>query len=90
MMLCVETYVCTNHDGYTVHWSLPHTECPVCRMIQESHKRKPRTKKYDEDGDEFRLAKKLLDLILNRKPDFKRPNLQSWAKHIDMMLRLLR
>jgi len=54
----------------------------------ESRKRKPRVKKYDEEGIEFRLAKKLLDLILNRKPDLKKPNLQSWAKHIDMMLRL--
>jgi hypothetical protein len=36
----------------------------------------------------FRLAKLLLDLILDRKPDFRRPNLQSWAKEIDRMIRL--
>lgn len=36
----------------------------------------------------FRLAELLLSLILFRKPDFKKPNLQSWARDIDRMLRL--
>ena len=40
------------------------------------------------NSDEFRLSELLLNLILSRKPDFKRPNLQSWAKHIDRMIRL--
>jgi predicted transcriptional regulator len=38
--------------------------------------------------DEFRLAELLLNLILERKPDFKKPNLQQWAKSIDCMIRL--
>ena len=40
------------------------------------------------NSDDFRLSGLLCSLILARKPDFKRPNLQSWAKHIDRMIRL--
>lgn len=36
---------------------------------------------------EFGLAELLLNLILERKPDFKKPNLQAWAKYIDKMIR---
>ena len=43
-------------------------------------------KEYSPNSDEFRLSKLLLDLILSRKPDFKKPNLQTWAKHIDRMI----
>lgn len=37
---------------------------------------------------ELQLAEFLLEKILEKKPDFKRPNLQSWAKEADRMLRL--
>jgi DNA-binding transcriptional regulator YhcF (GntR family) len=40
------------------------------------------------NSDAFRLSELLLNLILERKPDFKKPNLQSWSKHIDRMVRL--
>ena len=41
-----------------------------------------------QNSNEFRLSELLLNLILERKPDFKKPNLQSWSKHIDCMIRL--
>lgn len=44
-------------------------------------------KSYPESSDEFRLAKLLLDEIRKRKPDFRIPNVQSWAKQIDLMMR---
>jgi len=44
--------------------------------------------KYRPNSDEFRLAKLLLDLILIRKPDYKKPNFQKWAVQIDRMIRL--
>lgn len=44
--------------------------------------------KYSPNSDEFRLSKLLLDLILQRKPDYKKPNLQKWAVHIDRLIRL--
>ncbi|MBM4149895.1 MAG: hypothetical protein FJ224_12765 [Lentisphaerae bacterium] len=36
----------------------------------------------------FRLSGLLLDLILARKPDFKRPKLERWAQVVDRMMRL--
>jgi hypothetical protein len=42
---------------------------------------------YVEGSDELRLASFLLEKILKNKPDFKKPNLQTWAKDIDLMLR---
>ena len=44
-------------------------------------------KEYVEDSTELRLASFLLEEILKTKPDFKKPNLQTWAKEIDLMLR---
>jgi len=38
------------------------------------------------NSEPLRLAKLLLDLIVQRKADFKRPNLQSWARHIERMI----
>lgn len=43
---------------------------------------------FSEDSVEHRLAKLLSDTICKRKPDFKEPDLQKWAIHIDQMIRL--
>ncbi len=45
-------------------------------------------KKFDETSIEMQLANLLLEHILERKPNFKRPNLQTWAKKIDLMIRV--
>lgn len=44
--------------------------------------------KYNPNSDEFVLSKLLIKCILERKPDFKKPNIHHWAKHIDRMIRL--
>lgn len=44
--------------------------------------------KYSENSDEFQLSKSLLDLILERKPDFRKPKLENWCVHIDRLLRI--
>jgi hypothetical protein len=46
-----------------------------------------KSKTFYVDSTEFKLAKLLYDTILNRKPDYKQPNLQEWACHIDLMIR---
>jgi hypothetical protein len=51
--------------------------------LNDTHKDSLRPK-----SDDFRLSELLLDLILERKPDFKKPNLDAWAKHVDRMIRL--
>ena len=45
-------------------------------------------KPFIKDSDEFRLSKLLYDLILERNPNNKKPDLQSWAKNIDLMIRV--
>ena len=40
------------------------------------------------DSDEIGLSSFLLNLILDRNPKFKKPNLQTWGKHISRMIRL--
>lgn len=36
----------------------------------------------------YKLASYLLQFILDRKPDFKKPNLQTWTHSFDLMIRL--
>jgi hypothetical protein len=41
-----------------------------------------------QNSDEFRLSELLLNLILERKKDFKKPDLRSWSVSIERMIRL--
>lgn len=43
---------------------------------------------YCQNSNEFRLSELLLSLILERRNTFKKPDLQKWAKHIDLMARI--
>ncbi len=43
---------------------------------------------YSQNSAEFRLSELLLNLILERNPDHKKPDLQKWALHVDRMTRL--
>ena len=54
------------------------------QALQSSPSLKKKT--YVEGSDELRLSKLLFDLIQKRKPDFKKPNLQAWAKYINLMI----
>jgi hypothetical protein len=47
-----------------------------------------KTKVFSSDSDEIRLAELLLNLILERNPEHKRPNIQTWARPIDLMIRV--
>jgi phage replication O-like protein O len=51
-----------------------------------AHKIK-KEKIHVEGSTELRLAALLLEEIQKNKPNFKQPNLQTWAKEIDLMLR---
>jgi phage replication O-like protein O len=44
--------------------------------------------KFSRNSTEFRLAQLLLNLILKRDPDHKKPDLQQWASHVDAIMRL--
>lgn len=45
-------------------------------------------KTYSVDSKEVELSLLLLNCIKKRAPEFKEPNLQKWAKHIDLMIRV--
>lgn len=44
--------------------------------------------KYRHNSNKFRLSKLLLDLIVVRKPDFKKPTLAKRSVYIDRLLRI--
>lgn len=43
---------------------------------------------FKEESQEFILANKLYGLILENNPNVKKPNLDKWAKDIDLMIRV--
>lgn len=43
---------------------------------------------YSTTSNEVGLSEKLLSLIRQRNPNFKQPDIQKWAIHVDRMLRL--
>jgi hypothetical protein len=45
-------------------------------------------KTFSSDSIEIRLAELLLEKIISRNPGFKKPNIQAWAKDIDLMIRI--
>lgn len=58
-----------------------------CDLIKEG-KNKKKTKVFSSELSEFRLAELLFVLIRQRNPEHKAPDLQSWARHVDLMLRV--
>jgi hypothetical protein len=44
-------------------------------------------KTFLSNSDEVQLAELLLEKLLTRNPKHKRPNLQTWAKEVDLMIR---
>ena len=55
---------------------------------KEKEKEKEEDKEYSQSSDELRLATLLLNKILERKSDYKKPNLQKWAEDIDKAIRI--
>ncbi len=53
----------------------------------DTHKRKKETKE-SPNPDGIRMSELLFNLILERHPNHKRPDMQKWALHIDRMIRL--
>ena len=60
----------------------------ITQKGKHKRKRKESVKSYDLTSEPFLLSKKLLDLIIERRNGFKKPDLQKWAKDIDLMMRV--
>ena len=52
------------------------------------YSRKSKKPTFDNQSTPFQLSKYLFDLIEKRNPNFKKPDLQSWAYEIDKMIRI--
>ncbi len=66
-----------------------------CKNVPEKGKnlsriRVPHNKEeiYSPNSVELRMSELLLSLIRQRNPGFKQPDLQTWASHVDKMIRL--
>lgn len=57
-------------------------------LIPDSPSPQKGEKIYNPDSVEFQLSNLLLSKILERNPNFKKPDLQKWAVHTDKMIRL--
>ena len=64
------------------------------KKAQESNKannnikdKRPKSPTYDESSVMYQLSNLLFERIQQNNPDYKKPNLQTWAKHIDLMIR---
>lgn len=53
-----------------------------------AHEHKKKKNIYAENSDEFQLALFLHNEILKNNPEAKEPNMQTWALHIDYMIRI--
>jgi predicted phage replisome organizer len=54
---------------------------------EELEKEKRNLKTFTSDSEEYRLSKLLFNLMRNNNPTCKEPNIQSWCKDIDLMIR---
>jgi len=62
---------------------------PICNQMQPNATIQTQTQTQTDLKDtSYLLSKLLFDEIIRRKPDFKKPNLQVWAKHITRMVHL--
>ena len=60
---------------------------PLEDSDETTHKKKD-VLTFNDTSIEIILSKQLYDKIKTRNPQHKEPNLQSWAKHIDLMIRI--
>ncbi|MFZ7127718.1 MAG: hypothetical protein ACOWWM_16290 [Desulfobacterales bacterium] len=75
-------------DGQATDRRRASDEQATTNKNEKKEKKGKKEKIYTSDSTEIGLSAHLLDAILSWKPDFKKPNIQSWAKHIDLMIRL--
>uniref|UniRef100_I2Q574 Replication protein n=1 Tax=Desulfovibrio sp. U5L TaxID=596152 RepID=I2Q574_9BACT len=85
-----ERYQCA--DAQDVQQNEPATSSKCAAGVQHACTNKNDKKKdiriFSSELCEFRLAELLFDLIRQRNPEHKAPDLQAWAKHIDLMIRV--
>lgn len=76
-----------NYDKYQMNSTEDDTE-DGRKTVQEQRMKRMKRKIFLSDSIEIRLSEFLLEKILFRNPNFKKPNLQTWAKDIDLMIHI--
>jgi hypothetical protein len=61
---------------------------PTTNQQLTTYKNVKNIKIFLSDSIEIRLSEFLLEKIITRNPNHKRPNIQAWAKDIDLMIRI--
>ena len=75
-------------DGNTTTPEISATEIRQRKGKERKGEERKEEKDFSSDSDEFRLSALLYDLILEQNPNYKKPNIQSWAKHVSLMIRI--
>lgn len=70
-----------NHEG------AERPSSKVLNEVQSSSSNNSPKKMFNQDSDQIRLASLLFALIQKNHPKAKAPNLQKWARHIDLSIR---
>ena len=61
---------------------------PIKQKTTPSSSSSSSSKRYTSDSTEYGLSKLLYSKILLNNPEYKEPNFQTWARHIDLMIRI--
>jgi hypothetical protein len=77
-----------NYEKYQGAGTENRTEDGPKTVPEQIIKRMKRNDIFLSDSIEVRLSEALLNKIIFRNPNFKRPNILKWAKEIDLMIRL--
>ena len=85
-----ERYQCTDFQNVQQNEPVTSSKCAADVQHACTNKNDKNEKKriFSSDSDELRLAGLLFELIRQRNPEHKAPDLQTWAKHIDLMIRV--
>jgi len=85
----ISEYICINADIIPDNVDInPLDSSNGTQRKGKERKGKEKKEPFRRNSDEFRLSDLLLQLILARRNNFKKPDLQKWSVHIDRLIRI--
>jgi len=86
-----ERYQCSDFQDVQQNEPVASSKCAAGvqhACTNKNDKNEKKKKEFSSELSEFRLAALLFELIRQRNPEHKAPDLQAWAKHVDLMMRV--
>ena len=77
-----------NYEAHTEPLNEMDTKTQRCPHDTEEREECKKKRIFSSELSEFRLATLLFELIRQHNPEHKTPDLQAWAKHVDLMMRV--